>query len=197
MRAGATLLFDSDPDEEERETRIKAAAFVDAIRRPRGGRRPMSRLRRSGQVRAGGSCSSIIRTPSCTPWPTTSGRPAPRSTTLRAGFARPRPRRARTRTWWCSRRGPDARATSTCRPPWPRPSQRRLPVFGVCLGLQGMVEYFGGELGRPRLARCTARRRRIRVRGGRIFEGLPQRVRGRPLSLALRAERDRCPPRSE
>ena len=36
VRAGATLLFDSDPDEEERETRIKAAAFVDAIRRPRG-----------------------------------------------------------------------------------------------------------------------------------------------------------------
>ncbi len=36
VRAGATLLYDSDPDEEERETRIKAAAFIDAIRRPRG-----------------------------------------------------------------------------------------------------------------------------------------------------------------
>ena len=36
VRAGATLLYDSDPDEEERETRLKAAAFIDAIRRPRG-----------------------------------------------------------------------------------------------------------------------------------------------------------------
>ena len=24
---------------------------------------------------------------------------------------------------------------------------RRLPIFGVCLGLQGIVEHFGGELG--------------------------------------------------
>ncbi|MGH8598762.1 MAG: anthranilate synthase component I, partial [Gammaproteobacteria bacterium] len=36
VRVGATLLYDSDPDEEERETRIKASAFIDAIRRPRG-----------------------------------------------------------------------------------------------------------------------------------------------------------------
>jgi anthranilate synthase len=25
--------------------------------------------------------------------------------------------------------------------------ERRLPIFGVCLGLQGLVEYFGGSLG--------------------------------------------------
>jgi anthranilate synthase len=25
--------------------------------------------------------------------------------------------------------------------------QRRVPIFGVCLGLQGLVEYFGGQLG--------------------------------------------------
>ena len=31
VRVGATLLVDSDPDEEEKETRIKAAAFIDAV----------------------------------------------------------------------------------------------------------------------------------------------------------------------
>ncbi len=31
VRVGATLLIDSDPDEEEKETRIKASAFIDAI----------------------------------------------------------------------------------------------------------------------------------------------------------------------
>src|SRR5262249_41292762 len=36
-RVGATLLYDSDPDAEEEETRLKAAAFLDAIHRPRGG----------------------------------------------------------------------------------------------------------------------------------------------------------------
>src|SRR5581483_578367 len=34
VRAGATLLFDSDPDEEGREPRVRASAFIDAIRRP-------------------------------------------------------------------------------------------------------------------------------------------------------------------
>jgi anthranilate synthase len=36
VRAGATVLFDSDPDEEEAETRLKASAFLDALSRPRG-----------------------------------------------------------------------------------------------------------------------------------------------------------------
>src|SRR5262249_47265748 len=35
VRAGATLLYDSDPDGEEAETELKASAFLDAIRRPR------------------------------------------------------------------------------------------------------------------------------------------------------------------
>lgn len=26
--------------------------------------------------------------------------------------------------------------------------KRKLPIFGVCLGLQGIVEHFGGELGK-------------------------------------------------
>src|SRR6185295_2796269 len=34
VRVGATLLYDSDPDEEERETHLKASAFLDALRRP-------------------------------------------------------------------------------------------------------------------------------------------------------------------
>jgi len=34
VRAGATLLFESDPEAEERETRLKASALLDAIRHP-------------------------------------------------------------------------------------------------------------------------------------------------------------------
>ena len=58
-----------------------------------------------------------------------------------------------------------------------------VPVFGVCLGLQGMVEAFGGELGvldypmhgKPSL---------VRHRGIGVFEGLPEEFRvGRYHSL--------------
>src|SRR5207247_143374 len=50
---------------------------------------------------------------------------------------------------------------------------RGIPTFGVCLGLQGMVEHFGGALGvldYPMHGKAS----RIRVLGGRIFEGLPK-----------------------
>ena len=47
-----------------------------------------------------------------------------------------------------------------------------VPVFGVCLGLQGMVEAFGGELGvlgYPVHGKPST----IRHRGVGVFEGLP------------------------
>ncbi len=64
---------------------------------------------------------------------------------------------------------------------------RGMPVFGVCLGLQGMVEHFGGELGvldYPMHGKSSW----IEVRGGALFDGLPKRFRaGRYHSLyALR-----------
>ena len=67
-----------------------------------------------------------------------------------------------------------------------------VPVFGVCLGLQGMVEAFGGELGvlgypvhgKPSL---------VRHRGVGVFEGLPEEFRvGRYHSLY--AIREKLPP---
>jgi anthranilate synthase len=51
--------------------------------------------------------------------------------------------------------------------------ERNLPVFGVCLGLQGMVEHFGGTLGvlsYPMHGKPSC----IRSFGGRIFSGLPR-----------------------
>jgi len=67
-----------------------------------------------------------------------------------------------------------------------------VPVFGVCLGLQGMVEAFGGELGvlgypvhgKPSI---------VRHRGAGVFEGLPEEFRvGRYHSLY--AIREKLPP---
>ena len=68
---------------------------------------------------------------------------------------------------------------------------RQIPVFGVCLGLQGIVEAFGGELGvlgypvhgKPSI---------VTHRNIGVFEGLPEKVRvGRYHSLF--AHRDKLP----
>jgi len=50
--------------------------------------------------------------------------------------------------------------------------KRRIPIFGVCLGLQGIVEYFGGaldELDVPMHGKPSV----IRASGNRLFGGLP------------------------
>jgi anthranilate synthase len=49
--------------------------------------------------------------------------------------------------------------------------QRQLPVFGVCLGLQGIVEYFGGSLGVLDVP-VHGKPSRVHARGGRLFRGL-------------------------
>src|SRR5699024_11594195 len=48
---------------------------------------------------------------------------------------------------------------------------RRLPVFGVCLGLQGMVEHAGGEL-RALDEPVHGKPGRVRVTGGHLLTGL-------------------------
>jgi anthranilate synthase len=67
---------------------------------------------------------------------------------------------------------------------------RDLPIFGVCLGLQGLVEHFGGELGVLDVPR-HGKPSRVRVLdgGGRILAGLGESfVAGRYHSLhAIRA----------
>ena len=78
IRAGATLLDDSDPDEEEAETELKASAMraACAVRACR----PTRRAAMAGACpsrRAAGFCLSITRTVSCTRWPITCARQGP------------------------------------------------------------------------------------------------------------------------
>jgi anthranilate synthase len=52
---------------------------------------------------------------------------------------------------------------------------KQLPIFGVCLGVQAIGEYFGGQLGQ--LAQpAHGRPSRIQVRGGRLMQGLPNEI---------------------
>jgi anthranilate synthase len=186
VRAGATLLYDSDPDEEERETRIKAAAFIDAIRRPRGAAVEVG----ADAARPGGGRRILLVDHQDSFVHTLANyfrQTGAEVLTLRAGFA----------PTVLDELRPDLVVLS----PGPgRPGdfgvsatlaaiiERGLPAFGVCLGLQGMVEHFGGELGvlsYPMHGKAS----RIRVLGGRIFEGLPKEfTAGRYHSLFARPE---------
>jgi anthranilate synthase len=171
VRVGATLLYDSDPDAEEEETRLKAAAFLDALRRPRGveasPRPAMARPGSGRRVLLVDHQDSFVHT--LANYLRQTGAEV---VTLRAGFAPSAYDELRPHLVVLSP-GPgtpsDFDVTGTMR----GLVERKLPVFGVCLGLQGMVEHFGGTLGvldYPMHGKTS----RIRVVGGRLFEGLPK-----------------------
>ncbi len=52
--------------------------------------------------------------------------------------------------------------------------ERGIPVFGVCLGLQGIVEYFGGSLGVLEVP-MHGKPSVVRALTGRLLRGLPER----------------------
>ncbi|WP_439406689.1 anthranilate synthase component I [Bradyrhizobium sp. DASA03076] len=66
--------------------------------------------------------------------------------------------------------------------------ENKLPVFGVCLGVQAIGEYFGGRL-RQLPQPAHGRPSRIRVRGGRLMQSMPSEiVIGRYHSLYLEGD---------
>jgi anthranilate synthase len=170
VRVGATLLYDSDPDAEEEETRLKASAFLDALRRPRGAA-AATRVEEPGagadrRVLLVDHQDSFVHTLANYLRQT-----GAQVTTRRAGFPSSVLDELRPDLVVLSP-GPgtpgDFDLSGTLR----ALIERGIPVFGVCLGLQGLVEHLGGELGvldYPMHGKAS----RIQVRGGRLFEGLP------------------------
>jgi anthranilate synthase len=170
VRAGATLLYDSDPTEEERETHLKASALIDVIRRPSGVSREASlEASRPGEGKRvllvdhqdsfAHTLANYLR------------QTGAEVVTLRAGFPHEELDALRTDLVVLSP-GPGRPEDFDVASTLAAAIERNLPVFGVCLGLQGMVEYFGGELGvlpYPSHGKAC----RIRVVGGQMFDGLP------------------------
>ena len=50
--------------------------------------------------------------------------------------------------------------------------EHNLPIFGVCLGLQALIEHFGGELGVLSYP-MHGKPSEVRVLGGKLFSGIP------------------------
>ena len=170
VRVGATLLYDSDPDAEEEETRLKASAFLDALRRPRGveagARVEAPRPGAGRRVLLVDHQDSFVHT--LANYLRQTGAEV---TTRRAGFPAsalddPRPDLV------VLSPGPGTPGDFDLSGTLKALLERGIPAFGVCLGLQGIVEHLGGELGvldYPVHGKAS----RILVRGGRLFTGLP------------------------
>ena len=52
---------------------------------------------------------------------------------------------------------------------------KKLPIFGVCLGMQAIGEYFGGQLGQLNQP-AHGRPARVQVRGGCLMRNLPNEI---------------------
>jgi anthranilate synthase len=171
VRAGATLLYDSDPDAEERETYLKARALLEALS---PSDRDEAAADASVRDRAGEGMTILLVDHQDSFVNTLADyfrQQGADVTTLRFGFP--------------DKMLDEIRPDLVVLSPGPgRPSDfdtadlldavyaREIAVFGVCLGLQAMVEYAGGELdllpepahGKPG---------RVAVGGGDLFTGLP------------------------
>jgi anthranilate synthase len=181
IRAGATLLFDSDPDAEERETELKASAVIAALEAAPAPVAPLSAAARRAAPRLRvllidhrdsfvHTLGDYFRQAGC------------EVTTLRYGFATAELDRLAPQLVVLSP-GPARPDDFGMRATLAELARRRVPVFGVCLGLQGIVEFCGGRLGQlatPVHGKAST----ITCAEHPLFAGLPREVRvGRYHSL--------------
>ena len=174
VRAGATLLYDSDPVAEEAETYMKARALIETLHESErkvapvvpsataaaAGRRPLRVLLVDHQDSFVHTLADYFRQHDA------------EVTTLRAGF-RAEKLDSLAPDLVVLSPGPGRPSDFNCDDLLSELDARNLPAFGVCLGLQAMVEHAGGELSllpEPQHGKPG----RIVVRGGTsLFAGLP------------------------
>ncbi|MGO7158171.1 anthranilate synthase, partial [Rhizobium johnstonii] len=175
VRAGATLLNDSIPDEEEAETELKASAMLSAIRDAKTGnsgrvQRDVASVGKGVSIllvdhedsfvhtlanyfRQTGATVSTVRTPV----------PEEIFDRLNPDLVVLSP-------------GPGTPKDFDCKATIKKARARNLPIFGVCLGLQALAEAYGGELRHLALP-MHGKPSRIRVlEPGIVFSGLAKEV---------------------
>jgi anthranilate synthase len=176
VRAGATLLYDSVPEAEEQETHIKARALIETLNEASRGVLAAAAATRPARVSASGDYAQrVLLVDHQDSFVHTLGdyfrQQGAEVTTLRFGFS-PALLDSYAPDLVVMSPGPGRPADFGCAALLDELYARHLPVFGVCLGLQAMVEHAGGALsllpepahGKPGL---------VRVSGGALLAGLP------------------------
>ena len=184
VRVGATLLWDSDPVAEEEETELKASAFLDALRLPR--RVPETNTfvppAQGREILLVDHMDSFVHTLANYLRQT-----GAKVITRRTGF--PLEELAeRPPGLLVLSPGPGAPADFGIANTIQAALDLEIPIFGVCLGLQAVVEFFGGGLDQLEIP-MHGKPSSLTVDGGRLFDGLPNEFRaGRNHSLYARED---------
>jgi len=188
VRVGATCLFDSDPAAEDRECQVKAAALFQALRGDPA--KPLS----STAPDATGSGKDVLlidHDDSFVHMLADYFRQVGANVTVVRYVHALKMLEARRWDLLVLSPGPGRPEDFKIAKTIAAALDKKLPIFGVCLGVQAMGEYFGGKLGQlghPAHGRPS----RVAVRGGRLMQGLPNEiVIGRYHSLYV--ERDGMP----
>ena len=184
VRVGATLLWDSDPVAEEEETELKASAFLDALRLPR----------RTSDIPTFATAEekkNVLLVDHMDSFVHTLGNYLRQTgadvITQRAGFPLDDLSRLRPDLLVLSP-GPGTPSDFAISDTIEAALALEIPIFGVCLGLQAVVEFFGGTLSQletPMHGKASP----IQVTGGQLFAGLPTEFRaGRYHSLYAKTD---------
>lgn len=188
-RAGATLLFGSNPELEEQETRTKSAAFLAALAHSQQvTQKPKLDSQINTLIKISGREKKILfvdcRDSFVHNLASYMRELGAKVTTLRVGFAHEK----------ISQISPDLVLLSPG-PATPQEfgipslveslSKLEIPTFGVCLGLQGIGQYFGAELGQLPIP-FHGKSSIIKHNGDSLFKGLSEKFEaGRYHSLYL------------
>jgi anthranilate synthase len=175
VRAGATLLNDSIPDEEEAETELKASAMLSAIRDAKAGNtakasRDVATVGKGVKILLVDHEDSFVHTLANYFRQTGAEVSTVRSPVPEEIFDRLDPDLV------VLSPGPGNPKDFDCKATIKKARARNLPIFGVCLGLQAIAEAYGGELRHLALP-MHGKPSRIRVlEPGLVFSGLGKEV---------------------
>jgi len=175
VRAGATLLFDSEPMEEERETELKASAMLTAIREA-GKKNDADAGRETAQVGKGRKILLVDHEDSFVH-------------TLANYFRQTGAEVVTVRTPLADdvlaahnpdlvvlSPGPGSPQDFDCAATIEKVRGKGLPIFGVCLGLQALTEAYGGTLKQLDIPMHGKPSRVIVQEPGVVFSGLDQEL---------------------
>jgi anthranilate synthase len=173
VRAGATLLYDSDPEAEERETELKASALLAALA---ASARPKEEARLGPRPELPGEGHRVLLVDHEDSFVNTLAdyfrQQGASVVTLRHGFPLDKLDEIAP-TLVVLSPGPGWPSDFGCSALVEALYARKLPVFGVCLGLQAMVEHAGGTLELLPYPEHGKRGRVRREGDSALLDGLP------------------------
>jgi anthranilate synthase len=172
VRVGATCLFDSDPAAEDRECQVKAAALFQALRGDPP--KPLSAIAPD----ASGSGKRVLlidHDDSFVHMLADYFRQVGATVTVVRHVHALAMLKAENYDLLVLSPGPGRPEDFGIANTIAAALDKKLPIFGVCLGVQAIGEYFGGQLGQLGQP-AHGRPSRIQVRGGRLMRNLPNEI---------------------